>query len=130
MPDVKPIDEIKYDFKQSKHEVVPKLPMRAMIVGPSGSGKSTLLVSMILDIYRGAFERIFIWSPSVNLDSIWLPVKKYIKEGLKVDNDKEPCWWDEFNVEDLERVIETQNKIIKYQKKQGTKTLFNISNFG
>ena len=126
MPDVKPIDEIKYDFKQSKHEVVPKLPMRAMIVGPSGSGKSTLLVSMILDIYRGAFERIFIWSPSVNLDSIWLPVKKYIKEGLKVDNDKEPCWWDEFNVEDLERVIETQNKIIEYQKKQGTKKLFNI----
>ena len=119
MPDVKPIDEIKYDFKQSKHEVVPKLPMRAMIVGPSGSGKSTLLVSMILDIYRGAFERVFIWSPSVNLDSIWLPVKKYIKEGLKVDNDKEPCWWDEFNVEDLERVIETQNKIIEYQKKQG-----------
>ena len=44
MLDVKPIDEIKYDFKQSKHEVVPKLPMRAMIVGPSGSGKSTLLV--------------------------------------------------------------------------------------
>ena len=87
MPDVKPIDEIKYDFKQSKHEVVPKLPMRAMIVGPSGSGKSTLLVSMILDIYRGA-----------------------LKEGLKVDTDKESCWWDEFNVEDLQKVIETQNK--------------------
>ena len=68
MPDVKPTAEIKYDFKQSKHEVVPKLPMRAMILGPSGSGKSTLLVSMILDIYRGAFERIFIWSPSV----IWI----------------------------------------------------------
>ena len=126
MPDVKLIDEIKYDFKQSKHEVVPKLPMRVMIVGPLGSGKSTLLVSMILDIYRGTYERIFIWSPSVNLDSIWLPVKKYIKEGLKVDNDKEPCWWDEFNVEDLERVIETQNKIIEYQKKQGTKKLFII----
>ena len=126
MPDVKPIDEIKYDFKQSKHEVVPKLPMRAMLVGPSGSGKSTLLVSMILDIYRGAFERIFIWSPSVNLDSIWLPVKKSVKEGLKVDNDKEPCWWDELNVEDLEKVTETQNKIIEYQKKQGTKKLLNI----
>ena len=126
MPDVKPIDEIKYDFKQSKHEVVPKLPMRAMIVGPSGSGKSTLLVSMILDIYRGAFERFFIWSPSVNLDSIWLPVKKYISEGLKVDTDIDPCWWDEFNVEDLEKVIETQNTIIEYQKKQGMKKLFNI----
>ena len=90
--------------------------MRAMIIGPSGSGKSTLLVSMILDIYRGAYERIFLWSPSVNLDSIWLPVKKYSKEGLKVDTDKEPCWWDEFSVVDLERVIGTQNKIFEYQK--------------
>ena len=45
---------------------------------------------------------------------------------MKVDNDKEPCWWDEFNVEDLETVIETQNKIIEYQKKQGMKKLFNI----
>ena len=87
-----------------------------MIVGPSGSGKSTLLVSMILDIYRSAYERIFIWSPSVNLDSIWLPVKKYIKEGLKVDSDKEPCWWDEFNVVDLKRVIETQNKKMNIRK--------------
>ena len=90
MPDVKPIDEIKCDFKQSKREVVPKLPMRAMIVGQSGSGKSTLLVSMILDIYRGAFERVFIWSPSVNLDSIWLPVEtgiwlKFQQKTVKQD---------------------------------------------
>ena len=91
MHDVKPSADIIYDFKQSMREVVPKLPMRAMNVGPSGSGKSTLLVSMIFDIYRGAGERIFIWSPSVNLDTIWLPVKKYIEEGLKVDTDKEPC---------------------------------------
>ena len=85
---------------------------------------------MILDTYRGANERLFIWSPSVNLDSIWLPVKKYIKEGLKVDTDKKPCWWDEFNVEDLERVIETQNKIIEHQKKQGMKKLFKMLNIG
>ena len=24
-----------------------------------------------------------------------------MKEGLKVDTDKESCWWDEFNVEEL-----------------------------
>ena len=45
-----------------------------------------------------------------------MPVKKYIKESLKVDTEKEPCWWDEFNVVDLEGVIETQNKITEYQK--------------
>ena len=80
MPDVKPIDEIKYDFKQSKHEVVPKLPFRSIITGPSGSGKTVLLTNMILDIYKNCFERIYIWSPSINVDSVWLPVKKYIKK--------------------------------------------------
>ena len=65
MPDVKPIDEIKYDFKQSKHEAVPKLPMRAIIVGLSGSGKSILLIFMILDIYRGAYER-FVYLVSIS----------------------------------------------------------------
>ena len=45
---------------------------------------------------------------------------------MKVDTDKEPCWWDEFNVEDLERGKETQNTITDYQKKQGMKKLFNI----
>ena len=82
MPDVKPIDEINYDFKQSKHEVAPKL------TGPSGSGKTVLLINMILDIYKNCFERIYIWSPSINVDSVWLPVKKYIQEEMKVDNEK------------------------------------------
>ena len=125
MPDVKPIDEIKYTFQQSKYEHVPHVPMRAMVVGPSGSGKSTLLVSFLLDIYFKVFERCYIWSPSVNLDSIWLPFKKYIKEDLKVDTDKEACWWDEFHLEDLEKVIDTQTKIVEYQKKIGMNKLYN-----
>ena len=79
IPSVKPIDEIHYEHSQSKYEVAPKVPFRALITGPSGSGKSNLLMNFILDIYRGVFERIYIWSPSINVDTIWLPVKKYIK---------------------------------------------------
>ena len=58
---------------------------------------------MILDIYRNVFSRVFIWSPSIEIDSIWLPVKKYIKQQVKVDTGKEKCWFEEFNIEDLER---------------------------
>ena len=49
--------------------------MRSMLVGPSGSGKTVLLTSMILDIYKGCFSKVYIWSPSVEVDSTWKPVK-------------------------------------------------------
>ena len=125
-PDIKPIDEISYEFPQSKYEVVPKVPFRAIITGPSGSGKSVLLTNMVLDIYKNVFSRIYIWSPSINVDSIWLPVKKYIKEGMKVDTEKEKCFFEEFIPEELEKVIETQHKITEYSKKNKFKKLYPI----
>ena len=32
------------------------------------------------------------FSPSWNHDSIWLPVKKYVKDELGVNEDKEQCF--------------------------------------
>ena len=125
-PHVKPIDEIEYTFPQSKYQVVPKVPFRAIITGPSGSGKSVLLTNIILDIYKNVFSRVYIWSPSIEVDSIWLPVKKYIKQQMKVNTDKEKCWFEEFNVEDLERVLDTQHKITEYSKKHKMKKLYPI----
>ncbi|CAE7494338.1 unnamed protein product, partial [Symbiodinium pilosum] len=69
-----------YEVKQPKDSVVPRLPMTGILVGPSKSGKSTALVSMILEQYRGCFERVIIFSPSINVDDSWRPVKKYIEE--------------------------------------------------
>ena len=43
---------------------------------------------MILDIYRGCFSKVYIWSPSINTDSTWLPVKDYIRDHVK-PNDRE-----------------------------------------
>jgi ABC-type proline/glycine betaine transport system ATPase subunit len=58
--------------------------MRSIIIGPSGSGKTILLQNMILDIYDGCFDKLYIFSPSVHLDHTWQPVKEYIKEKLKI----------------------------------------------
>ncbi|CAE7604416.1 unnamed protein product [Symbiodinium pilosum] len=63
--------------------------MTGMLVGPSKSGKSTALVSMILEQYRDCFERIIIFSPSINVDDSWRPVKRYIEEVMKVPTDRE-----------------------------------------
>ena len=126
IPIVKPINEINYEFKQSKYSNVPKVPFRALIFGPSGSGKSVLLVSLILDIYRSVFRRVYVFSPSVNHDSIWLPVKKYVKDELKVNEDKERCFFEEYKSEDLMKIIDTQTKVTKYLKDNKEKKLYNI----
>ena len=74
---------------------------------------------MILDIYDGCFDKIYIFSPSVNLDHTWVPVKEYIKNKLKIkDDDKDdPIYFDEYNSEDLLKIVETQTKITNYMKK-------------
>ena len=45
---------------------------------------------------------------------------------MKINTDKEPCFFQEFNAEDMEQIIDTQHKIIKYQKKHKMKKLFGI----
>ena len=125
-PTITPIQLKEYNCKQSKYnDVVPKLPMRSMLVGPSGGGKTVLLTNMILDIYRDCFSRVYIWSPSINVDSTWKPVKDYIRDHIK-PNDREKCYFDSYEPSELEQVIKTQQKVIDYQKEQKHKDLYQI----
>ena len=50
---------------------------------------------MILDIYRDVFERTYIWS-SISVDRNRLPLKNYIQDNLKVDSEKEKCFFDDY----------------------------------
>ena len=109
-PKINPIQLTGYNCKQSKYnDVVPKLPMRAMLCGPSSSGKAVLLSNLILDIYRDCFSRICIWSPSIEVDSTWEPVKDYIRDHIK-PSDREACYFDGYDPAELEQVIHTQQK--------------------
>ena len=79
-PSLKPIELKEHTCKQGHYgDIVPKLPMRSMLVGPSGSGKTALLTNMILYSYKGCFSRIDIWSPSIEGDNTWRPVKNHIR---------------------------------------------------
>ena len=65
-PSLKPIGLNDHTCKQGNYcDIVPKLPMRSMLVGPSGSGKTVRLTNMILDIYRGCF-RGYIYMEPIN----------------------------------------------------------------
>jgi hypothetical protein len=126
VPDIKPIKVKEFSSKQSKYEQVGKLPTRSLLLGPSGAGKGILLQNLILNIYRGCFERIYIWSPSVELDQTWAPVKHYIENVMKVNTTKEKCYFSEYNPEELEHVIATQKKLSEYQKKQNHNSIYQI----
>ena len=126
-PVIQPIKLKEFDTKQSKYNMVPHLPFRSVILGPSGSGKTILLQNMILDIYRNCCSRIYIFSPSINVDMTWEPVKHYIEKEMKVQHTKEePIFFDHYDPESLQRIIDTQHKVIEYQKKQDHKKLFSI----
>ena len=80
-----------------------------MLVGPSGSGKSVLSTNLILGIYIGCFSIIYIWGPSIDVDSTWEPVKDYIRDHIK-PNDKDKCYFDSYDPSELEAVRKTQQE--------------------
>jgi len=126
-PKVEPIKVQEFSVKQSKYEVCGKLPIRSVILGPSGSGKTVLLQNMILDIYRDCFSRIFVFSPSIEVDATWRPVKDYIEKHMKVKHTAdEPIYFDHYDPEALANILETQHKITDFLKKRGDKKLFQI----
>ena len=90
-----------------------------MLVGPSGSGKTVLLTNMVLDMYKGCFSRIHIWSPSIDADNTWKPVRDYTKKTIK-PNDRENYYADSYDPSELESVTKTPQKVIYYQKEQNT----------
>ena len=127
VPIIKPVKSKEYTTKQSRYSMVGKLPTRSLVVGPSGSGKGILLSNMILDIYRDCFSRIYIFSPSINVDHTWEVVKYCISKHMKVRHtDEEPIYLSGPNFEALENMVETQHQIIKYMKSQGHTKLYEI----
>ena len=125
-PNIKPIKERLWDVPESRYPQCAALPLRSIILGPSGSGKGVLLQSLILDVYRDAFERIYVFSPSIDVDSAWLPVKKYCREDRRMGNE-ETLFFSEYNPDTLREIIDTQRQVIEYQKGAGHKRpLFQI----
>ena len=126
IPTVEPIDIPQYKYKNSKYEILPKLPARMIAVASSTGGKSVLIQNLILKIYRGSFERIYIFSPSIHVDDTWTAVKKYISDVMKVDAEKEQIYYEEYDPVALKKIIETQHKVIDFQKKNKQKELFSV----
>jgi len=123
VPTIKPIKTFNFESKQSTYAHSGKLPTRSLILAPSGGGKTVLLQNMVLDIYRDCFSRIYIFSPSIDVDQTWEPVKEYLANNLKQDAKKEKYLFDSYQPIDLERVIETQYKVVDFMKHNKMKSI-------
>jgi hypothetical protein len=124
-------DKSAWECKQSRHGHLPKLPSRGIWIAPSQQFKTTALVDLILRHYtdgRGnsCFERLFVFSPSVDIDSAWAPVKEFVRVKMGVP-DSEKCFFHEFDHDALNKIVADQHKLtIALKEKKGNKKLFNI----
>ena len=97
-------------------EPFPQTPgANGCFLAPSGMGKTTTLISMLLGPYRGVFDQIHIFSPSVDIDSAWGPVKEFAGhlEGSSFHSE-----WDEAA---LRQILEMQRDRIRQMKDAKTK---------
>ena len=100
--------------------IIPPTPCRLLITGPSGSGKGILTVDLLTRWYAGCFQRIIILSPSVNLDAAWQPVKDYVHKVMGVP-EEEQCFLDTWDEEKISEILETQRKVVEFQKRKSFK---------
>jgi hypothetical protein len=124
-------DRSQWTCRQSRHGHLPKLPARGILVAPSQQFKTTALTDMILRHYtdgrgKSCFERVFVFSPSVDIDSSWGPVKEFVRVNMGVP-DSERCFFHTFDHDALDKIVENQHKMtIAMKEKKGNKHLFNI----
>ena len=115
-----------YTFKAGPSSHLPRPPLRGLVLGPSGAGKGVWLCDSIVRIYAGCFERIFVWSPSVDLDHQWDPAKRYSERVLKVDQNTEKTFFSSWDEGQVREVIRQRTEATLLAKKMGNTRLHSI----
>ena len=89
------------------------------------SGKSNFLVKLVTEVYRhkdgkSCFDRIYVFSPSVNVDPIWKPVKDMIEseilDMMNPNHAREQYFFDEPDFKAMEETIDAQFAIIELSR--------------
>ena len=75
IPKIEPITIQEYEVKQSKYQVVGKLQNLFNNTRTQWKWKDCIIAKYELEIYNDLFNRIYIFSPSTDVDSSGIPVK-------------------------------------------------------
>ena len=130
VPDMGAVKIPEYRCRQSRFPHAPPLPVLGLCVGPSMSGKTNFLVKLITEVYRhkddrSCFDRIYVFSPSVNHDPMWKPVRDMIEseilDPLNPNHRNEQAFFDEPDFAAMERIIDEQFAIIQLSRQKKRK---------
>ncbi len=116
-PGIQTHDHPTFENRSANVGNLPDLPLRFAFVGTSGSGKGVAMLDLLLRHYRGAFDRIYLYSRSASLDKGWDPLRKYVEEHQHVNQDDEPTFFDEFDGKALQEQMDLQMRVAAYAKK-------------
>ena len=121
-----PLKDVSATFPQSSSEIIPKLPIRSLVLGPSSGGKTTLITRLIIDdqFYGGKFSRIYWFSPSASVDEGLDPLRDHVKQIQ--DQDKDPTFHDEFDTDIIQSILKRAKTITQHLKETKQKRRFNI----
>ena len=121
----------KFEFQQSRYKHLEGMNVcRSIVCGSSGSGKGVLLQSLILDVFtdpsgKSIFQRTYIFSPTINSDHTWEVVKKMLRKKQKIPEEEE-LFFETFDVDAINKIIDTQKRVIEYEKDHNFKQLHQI----
>ncbi len=102
--------EVSWSFRKPP-DPFPQTPgANGCFLAPSGVGKTTTLIAMLLGPYAKVFDQIHVFSPSVEIDSAWQPVRGFAKhlEGSTFHS--------EWNEAALRQILDDQRAKIKNLK--------------
>ena len=108
MPAIEPLKQAGYEYPQSQTNILPKLPVRALVLAPGSAGKSTMITRLLVDkhFYGGKFSRIYWFSPSATVDDGLDPVREYVK-NLQ-DQEEDPTLHDDRDPTYIPKLLDTR----------------------
>ncbi len=126
MPTIEPLKEPGYEYPQSKTDILPKLPIRALVLSPGSGGKTTMITRLLVDkqFYGGKFSRIWWFSPSATVDDSLDPLREYVSKTQ--DQEEDPTSHEDLDVDYMRGILEKQKKITEYLKKKGSNKRYNV----
>jgi hypothetical protein len=94
-------------------------------VGPGGFGKTVILVNLLTrpEAWRGCFQRIWVVSPTINLDRTWDALKDYQRDVMKVDP-REQTYWEEWDEGAMQSLLDKMMRVSELQKQRNLRTLY------
>lgn len=92
----------------------PSLPSSWIFSGPTCSGKSQAWLSLILRVYQGMWDRVYVFSPSILVDDSYRELRKYLDKM----SPKEKLYFDDLDQDHLGKIIADQTAIVEMCKKK------------